>query len=202
MTHVIVKRYGKFNRYKQKYFIIAFITALLLVACSRNLSQQTTNEEGFVAIEKALKHKFGNDAYYTDLTITHNKTIGNIIEVIVTENPESLKMGQWHLTQNSWEQTSEIRLEVPKGSKPSDFMFQLDKSINLSTLGALVETSSKQLTVEKDLENPTLHLASVKFPRNGDRSKTEYLVMLQPEHGGTTFTFSYHLNGNLKRMDY
>jgi len=182
--------------------IIAFITTLLLVACNKNLSQQTTDEEGFIAIEKALKHKFGHDAYYTDLTIAYNKTLGNIIDIIVTENPESLKMEQWSLAQNTWKQTSEITLEVPRGSKASDYMFQLDDNINLSTLGALIEASSKQLTVEKDLENPTLHLASVKFPRNGDRSKTEYLVMLQPEHGGTTFTFSYHLNGNLKRMDY
>jgi len=34
-------------------------------------------------------------------------------------------------------------------------------------------------------------MAAISFPENGDIVKTEYLVMLQPENGGTTFTFQY-----------
>lgn len=184
-----------------KHLALLFIFGLL-VSCGESISNQAASSESFSGIENELKSKFGNEAYYTDLTITYNKSIGNIVGVTVTDNPESLKMGQWNSTQNNWKQTSEITLEVPSGSKASDFMFQLDDNINLSTLGTLVETSSKQLADEKDIEKPILHLASVKFPRNGDDSKTEYLVMLQPEHGGTIFTFSYHLNGELIKMDY
>ena len=120
----------------------------------------------------------------------------------VTDNPESLKMGQWNQTQSTWKQNSEISLEVPQGSKAADFMFQLNEKINLTKLGELVEKSSLQLTAEKNIENPALHMAFVKFPKNGDISKAEYTVMLKPENGGTTFTFYYKLNGDLIKMDY
>lgn len=180
--------------------LVIAITALM--SCGGNLENQPATVAGFSAIEKELKSEFGNDAYYTDLTIIYNKSIGNIIGVTVTDNPESLKMGQWNLTQDIWKQNSEITLEVPNGSKASDFMFQLNEKINLSKLGELVEKSSIQLTTEKNIENPLLYMAFVKFPKNGDISKTEYLVMLKPETGGTTFTFSYKLNGDLIKMDY
>ncbi|WP_034242117.1 hypothetical protein [Aquimarina atlantica] len=52
---------------------------------------------------KRTENKFGSNAYFTDLTISYNRTIGsNIIGVTVTEAPKSLKMGQWNLTQNIW----------------------------------------------------------------------------------------------------
>lgn len=188
--------------YSNHIKILIVLIAFSLLSCSENASHQEATADGFSIIENDIKNKFGNDAYYTDLTITYSKSIGNMIGVTVTENPESLTMGQWHLTQNNWEQTSKITLEVPVGSNASDFMFQLNDNINLSTLGALIEKSVKQLTSEKNISNPTLNLASIKFPRNGDLSKTEYLVMLQPEHGGTTFRFSYHLNGDLIDFDY
>lgn len=176
-------------------FAIALLITLL--SCGGGTSKQPANAEGFGAIEKELKSKFGDDAYYTDLTITYNKSIGNIVGVTVTEAPESLKMGQWNSSQNSWKQNSEISLEVPKGSKAADFMFQLNEKINLSTLGELVEKSSEQLKIDKKLENAALHMALIKFPKNGDIAKTEYTVILKLENGGTIFTFSYKLNGEL-----
>ncbi len=187
---------------KRINLLFAVIILITIISCGDTISKQTANAEAFSFIEQELKNKFGNDAYYTDLTITHNKSIGNIIGVTVTENPESLKMGQWNLTQDTWKQNSDISLEVPKGTKAADFMFQLNDKINLSTLGALVKKSIEQLKSENNLENPILYMASVKFPKNGDVSKTEYYVSLKPENGGTTFTFSYKLNGHLIKMDY
>ncbi len=69
-------------------------------------------------------------------------------------------------------------------------------------LHKLVETSIKTLQNEKQIEAPSLQMATIKFTKNGDLVKTEYLVMLQPKNGGTTFTFSYKLNGDLIKMDY
>ena len=45
-------------------------------------------------------------------------------------------------------------------------------------------------------------MAHIYFPKNGDVSKAEYYVKLEPENGGTTFTFSYTLDGELIKMDY
>lgn len=186
---------------KLKTCVVGFAMALF-ISCGGGASKQEANAKGFDAIEDILKSKFGDGAHYTDLTITYNESIGNIVGVTVTEAPESLKMGQWSLSQDNWAQTSEIELEVPQGTKAADFMFQFGDTVNLEKLGELVEQSKEKLSAEKDIEKPSLHMALIKMPKNGDRSKIEYVVMLKPENGGTTFTFNYGVNGVLTNMDY
>lgn len=187
------------NTFKQFGIIISI---LIFISCGGNSSNQPATATGFSNIEKDLKSEFGDDAYFTDINIVYNKSIGNIIGVTVTKDPASLQMGQWNQTQGIWKQNSEISLEVPEGTKAADFMYQLNDQIHLKQLGALIEKSKKQLQDEKNLDNPTLSIASILFPKNGDISKTEYLVSLTPEHGGTTFRFYYKLNGDLRKMDY
>ncbi|WP_040248960.1 hypothetical protein [Psychroserpens mesophilus] len=194
----------KLTYLKQNYtqLILIALTLTLVCSCGTGTSKQSANAEGFTNIEQELNSKFGKNAYYTDLSISYDATIGNMISVTVTEDPESLKMEQWINSQDSWEQTSEITLEVPQGSKAADFMFQLNDAISLSQLGALVANSCDQLKSEKNIENPTLSIAHVKFPKNGEFSKAEYAINLKPENGGTTFRFYYKLNGELIKMDY
>ena len=184
-----------------KLFLFVSLVSTL-ISCGSSASKQPATAAGFSAIETAIKQQFNNDAYYTDLTVIYNKSIGNSISTTVTQDPTSLSMGEWNMSQNRWTQTSEISLEIPQGSKATDFMFQLNDTINLKKLGELIEKAKEELTSKKNLKNPSLHLASIKFPKNGDRSKTEYLVMLKPEHGGTTFSFSYTINGDLIAMNY
>lgn len=181
---------------------ITIVAMITVMSCGGVTNNQPATADGFANIEQELKSKFGDNAYYTDLTISYNKSIGNIIGVTVTEDPNSLKMGQWNLTQGNWKQNQDISLEVPQGTKPEDFMFQLNEKINLSILGELVEKASGQLITEKNIENPMLSMAFIKFPKNGDVSKTEYTVMLKPETGGTTFTFSHGLDDDSIKMDY
>ncbi|MDH7447571.1 hypothetical protein [Aquimarina sp. 2201CG14-23] len=187
-----------------KVFKSTVIIAIMvfIVSCGKSTDEQSADAKGFSAIENEIKSKFGNEAYFTDITITYNSAIGNIIGVTVTDAPESLKMGQWNLTQNAWRQNTEISLEVPQGSKAADFMFQLNEKMNLSKLGELVEISGKQLKDEKNIENPTLNMAYIKFPKNGNIAITEYVVALKPESGGATYTFRYKLNGDFIKMDY
>ncbi|WP_146052864.1 hypothetical protein [Aquimarina sp. I32.4] len=175
---------------------------ITLLSCGGGASKQPANAEGFAVIEEEIKSKFGDEAYFTHLSIAYNKSIGNMIGVTVTKAPESLKMGQWNLSQGNWTQNSEISLEVPEGTKAVDFMFQLNEKINLSKLGELVESSCKQLKEEKSIENPTLSMAQIKFPKNGDITKTEYVVIIIPENGGTNFIFSYELNGDFIGLNY
>ena len=174
----------------------------LISACGGKLSDQEATEDGFLSIEESLKEKFGEKAYYTELTIIYNKSIGNIISVTATDDPASLKMGQWSFSQNTWTQTSEISLEVPEGMQASDFMFKLGDPINLGRLGELAEVSKRNLESEKGIQNPAFHMAAVKIPMDGDPSKIEYLIQLKPENGGTTFTYSYSLNGDMIDLSY
>ena len=184
-----------------KFTAMVALALITLMSCG-GISSQEANAEGFGAIDKELKSKFGESAYYTDLSISYDKTVGNIVGVTVTEDPESLQMGQWNLMQNTWKQNSEITLEVPEGTKAASFMFQINDKINITLLGELVEKSITQLKAEKGLKNPVLDMAFVRFPKDGDISKTDYNVMLEPENGGTTFRFTYALDGKLIKMDY
>lgn len=183
-------------------FSLLLISTLVFTSCGGGSSKQEANATGFSVIESQIKDKFGEEAYYTDLSITYNESIGNIVSVTVTDNPESLKMTQWNQTQDNWNQTSEVTIEIPEGTKAADFMFQLNESLNLKKLGELVEKSKTQLTKEKNLESPKLYNAYIHFPDNGDVSKAEYVVNLVPKNGGTTFSFSYTLAGELIKMDY
>lgn len=187
---------------KLKRLNLLLVLLFHVVSCSNSIQNQPATADGFQNIENALKDKFGKDAYYTDLTITYNQSIGNIVGVTVTEVPESLKMGQWNLTQGNWQQNSDIIIEVPVGTKASDFMFQLGDTISLSKLGALVEQSIQKLKDEKDIKNPILSIAGLNFPDNGDISKAQYMINLKPESGGTTFSFYYSLSGDLIKSDY
>lgn len=187
---------------KSPKLLIVLMFMSIFCSCGNNVSDQPATSEGFIAIENELKDKFGDQAYYTDLKILYIKGIGNSISTTVTDNPESLKMGDWDLTNNTWSQRSEVTLEVPQGTKAADYMFQLNGRISLAELGELVEKSKAQLTEDKDIEDPILNMAFVKFPKNGDIAKTEYAVRLEPDRGGTTFTFYYTLKGELLKMDF
>lgn len=182
-------------------FITVFIL-ITLISCGNGTSNQPHTAAGFGSIEKEFKSKFGKDAYYTDIHISYNDNIGNIVTLTVTEDPASLKMEQWNLAQNSWTQAAEVTLEIPGDSKATDFMFQLNEKINLTKFGRLVEKSSKQLIDEKDIENPALFSALFKYPKDGDISDAQYNVSLKPENGGATFHFYYTLDEELIKMDY
>ncbi|WP_430412281.1 hypothetical protein [Kordia sp.] len=182
--------------------ILIILSIFTLISCGGNSGNQPATAAGFSIIEKEIKSEFGDNAYFTDISIIYDKTIGNIVTITVTKDPNSLKMGQWNLTQGVWKQNSEISLEVPKGTKAADFMYQLNDQINLTKLGTYIEQAKKQLQNEKSLKNPSLSIAAIIFPKNGDISKTEYSISLKPENGGTTFQFYYTLNGELRKMEY
>ena len=187
---------------KKLNLLLLIGVVLTLIACGGSSGEQPATAAGFTVIEDGLKSQFGDDAYYTEISIVYNKSIGNIIGATVTTDPSSLKMGQWNQTQGTWQQNSDISLEVPAGTQAADYMYQLNNKINLTQLGSLIEQSQQQLKDDKGLDNPTLSIASIISPKNGDLSKTEYLVNLKPENGGTTFRFSYALDGSLIKMDY
>lgn len=186
---------------KLKLAVVMLALTSVLVSCG-GFGKHPATAEGFSKIEQEIKDKFGADAYFTDLTIVHVESLGNLANVTVTEDPSSLKMGEWGQVNGAWKQSSEVTLELPKGTKAEDFMFQLDNEINLRKMGELVEKAKAHLMTEKKLDNSRLSLASIKYPDNGDRSKAEYYISLEPESGGTSFSFSYTLSGELIGMDY
>jgi hypothetical protein len=185
---------------KLKFTLIAVVSALALTSCGGGT--EAANGEGFASLEKEVKTKFGENAYFTDLTVSYVESIGNVVSVNVTEDPESLKMGEWNLTNGTWNQTSEITLEVSEGSKASDFMFQLKDKFSMKALGDLVEESIEKLKAEKKIEEPVLSMAFIMFPDDGDISKAKYCVKLEPKTGGTSFSYYYQIDGTFIEMNY
>ncbi|NOQ75260.1 MAG: hypothetical protein GQ574_24830 [Crocinitomix sp.] len=187
---------------KRLKFTVIAVVLTTLISCGGGSANQEATADGFTEIQNEFKSKFGDNAYYTDLDIVYDESIGNIINTIVTSEPESLKMAEWSQSQGAWTETSEVSLEIPEGTKATDFMFQLGDEISLTELGGLIEKAKLKLKEEKDLANPTLSIASIIFPDDGDVSNASYSISLNPENGGTTFRFSYSLDGELLDMDY
>jgi hypothetical protein len=192
---------NKEKKMKKLGLISCAILSIALMSCG-GASNVDSNAKGFTALQDELKSEFGENAYYTELSIVNIESIGKSISATVTKEPASLKLGEWNYSQNNWKQSAEITIEISEGSAPEDFMFQLDDKINLTKLGELVEKSKAKLTEEKQIENPRLSMAFIKIPRSQDISKAEYSVSLEPENGGTSFSFYYKLDGELIKMDY
>ena len=121
-----------------KRTVIALTIVSALISCGVGSSKFPATADGFTAIEKDIKSEFG-DAYFTDISVTYDKSVGNILNVTVTKDPLSLKMGQWNQIQGFWRQNSDISIEVPQGTKAEDYMYQLGKEISLTKLGELIE---------------------------------------------------------------
>ncbi|WP_299099933.1 hypothetical protein [uncultured Winogradskyella sp.] len=77
---------------KVTYKMVLVIGFSSLIACGGGSEKQPAIADGFSDIENDIKNEFGSDAYYTDLTITYKKSIGNIIGVTVTEDLSTLKI--------------------------------------------------------------------------------------------------------------
>lgn len=185
-----------------KNTLLAFIAVFALSSCGSDTGDAKANAEGFNSIEQQLKSKFGDAAYYTNLAVINIEGMGNSVNITVTEDPASLQMGEWNFVNGKWTQNSTVTIEIPEGTRAKEFMFQLDEGINLKTLGGLIEKAKNQLTTEKQIENPKLHIASIQFPDTGNMDDAKYLVSLKPEHGGTTFSFYYKLDREFIEMTY
>lgn len=175
-----------------------FIGAFLFSSCAKNFTQ---DEKGFTEIEKELKSKFGENAYYTNLSVSYDSNVGTIILATVTDNPESLKMGEWHFMKGSWKQISDVTLELGSGVA-EDYMYKLGGDFDLKKVGKLVEESIKKLSEEKQINDAVATIVSMNAPNNRHLSETQIFINLKPKNGGTSFTFFYALDGKLISFDY
>lgn len=178
--------------------LFVVLTCLTLVSCGSGGG----SDQNFSSVKENLVEKFGAEAYFTELNVTYNEAIGYIINVMQTNDPESLKMAEWTYSNGDWTQTSDVTLEVPDGYKGEDFMYQLKGYITIEKLEKLIEDAKSHLAKEKGIEKSKLALAAIKYPEVAEGAEAEFIINLQPETGGTTFAFSYDLVGELIEMDY
>ncbi len=183
--------------------IIYTLVVLAFVSCSKE-QKFAENADSIKQLETVLADKFGKDAYYTSITLSNSGTSsGDILSVTQTEDPSSLKMGEWNFFQGKWTQSSEVTLELSQGAQAKDFMFQLDgNTVKLDVLGKLLEESKEKVTSEKKIEEVEVTSVFMNAPNNGDFSAMEYFITIKPKNGGTSFDFRYNLDGTLIKFDY
>ena len=192
---------------KTGFGILCLLMALFVVtSCGPDPSKYSQDAEGFAKLQEDFKAKFGADAYYTDIAInftpgnSHGSGLG--FHVTVTNDPASLKMQEWvYNSYSNWKNTADVTLEIDGDSKPEEFMYQLGGKFDLKKVGELIEQSRKKLADEKQIENAALNMALLKTPDDDAASETDIVIMMKPENGGTTFTFRYDLDGNLKSFN-
>ncbi len=182
---------------KNLFILVSLCLGLAFFSsCSKKYTQDA---KGFSEIEVDLKSKFGEDAYYTNISVVYDKNVGNIINLAETKEPASLEMKEWNYLKGAWNQIADVTLEI-SGGEAKDFMFQLGKDVSLGKVGEMVEASKEKLADEKKIDNAVAKIVSVKVPDNGD--KINIFISLEPENGGTSFTFFYDLEGNLTQFNY
>ncbi|RZS90699.1 hypothetical protein [Aquimarina brevivitae] len=177
--------------------LILMLIVILSASCGFNSSGDVKD---FTEIQEELKDQFGENAYYSQLVIFHDPNMGTYFNASGTDKPSSLTLEEWNWMQGNWKQTSEITLEI-SGGKAEDFLFRLDKDISLPKLEELIAASVKKLKDEKNIDG-VLHMASIFNPENGNNKELKYQITLKPQTGGTSFDFTYGLDGGLEDFDY
>lgn len=181
-------------------FFLVVLTTIALSSCGSSIKSYD-DANAFKALKKELDDKFGADAYYTDIAVM-NMDETSTISATVTTDPTSLKMAEWMKYDGKWDQKADVKLEISGETDPTNFMFQLDKNIDIELFGRLVDEAKQKVITEKEIEEVTLVTALVNAPDDGDFSKTRYFIVIQPKHGGTRFSFWYKLDGTLDKFKY
>ena len=178
-------------------YLLTISLCLFATSCKTKYEQ---NAEGFKKLSTDLESKFGKDAWYTSISLSKagDGNEGYIVAVDKTDDPSSLKQERWVKSGGMWEQAANVTVEV-KGGQPSDFMFRLNKEIDLSKLGEFVTTTKKTLEEEKKITNATLKLAIVSTNNTilNKSEKINYTVILTAPEGGNTYSYTYNNRGEL-----
>lgn len=161
-------------------------------------------EEGVKETREQLDSKFGKGAWYTDVTLSYDKSTGTVITGTGTADPNSPKLIERHLMKGIWKDLSEITMEISGGGQPKDFMFTLDQ-VNMDKIPALVKQSKEKVSKEKGIKDVVVTWVSISMPdklNNDKPAKPSYRLNVEPESGGTHFTFIYDVQGNFENMIY
>lgn len=186
--------------------LIALFSIALLASCgglgSGPVFDSKESVDKFIGL---LNEKFTEEAGYMQIILTYNEQIGNTAIVQVTKDINSNKVEEWMYTSGTWQQKSEITMEVPEGASPADFMFQL-KDLGITGLADMVVKAKTKVTTEKDMKDVVCTSASFIMPdRRQSENKVEDVlqsVTIEPASGGTNFNCFFDTKGEIRDMSY
>lgn len=177
-----------------KFSMLSTMLFAVLICFTQCKPSITT--DNLLEFEKDLKSKFGNNAFYTNISIGNDKAVGSIVNVTATNDPSSLKMTEWKQMCGTWEETADVTMEIEDGSA-DEFMFSLGKEVSMAKANELLLLSKKKLADEKQINTTFVTLLMINTPSRGTKAESTYMISLEPENGGTAFNFIYDLSGKL-----
>jgi hypothetical protein len=182
----------------RNFFLLALICCSLgFSSCKKGFNYSS---ESMARLNGELKDKFGNDAWYTSIIIRHDpqKDSDNIITVMETKDPNSLKQEQWVFRDGFWEKAANVTVQIGSG-KPSDYMFRLDKAVRLSLLTKLMEQSQQKLSVDKNIKDAQFDFVSITSNNEWQNRKQSivYTISLHSAGQDKSYSMVYNLNGAL-----
>ena len=189
---------------KKNKLVLTFIACTsLFYSCKSLKGKAFETTEGIAEVVTKLNEAFGENASYTDITISYIKGIGSTISATGTKDPSSSKMISKLYSNGNWKDDSEVIIEVSGGAKPSDFMFTLSEVEQLKKVPEMVRISIEKIKKDKKIDVVAEHV-SVKYPSRimGPDDKLSFDVNLAPENGGTSFITSFDEVGNFQRLIY
>ncbi|BAV05850.1 hypothetical protein FLA_1862 [Filimonas lacunae] len=182
------------------------LLAITLTACEYFGGGGCTYEtaDGIKDAQKELDSKFGKGAGYTDVMFSFHKDVGTVITATGTPDLNSAKLIERHRMKGIWKDLSEITMEISGEGKPRDFMFTLDQ-VDLSKIPAMVKQAKEKIQKEKGIDKVIASSVSLSMPDkldNKEDGNPTYHINVEPESGGTTFSFVYDVKGNFKNLIY
>lgn len=187
--------------------LLALFSIALVFSCGGSLGNAPVfdSKESVNKFITLLNEKFTPEAGYMQVIVTYDKQIGNTVIVQATKDINSNKVEEWVYTSGVWQQKSEITMEVPEGTTPADFMFQL-KDVGMANLADMVTKAKTKVTTEKEIKEVICTTASFTMPdRRQSEDKLDDInrsITIAPENGGTNFNCFFDPNGEILDMSY
>lgn len=179
-----------------KYIVRVILPILVLIlvfpSCKFRISY---DEVGMEKLEQILEQKFGQDAWYSEITVLSQSEDETLIRVKETKDKEFLKGKTWVKQGDTWMDMENIQFTFDDGNPESHF-FQLNKAVSLDTLIALTQRCLKQLENE-GLKEISVYFISIQSAPIVKSASQRYLysVSLMDKSSGEKYYFQFDSQG-------
>jgi len=185
-------------RYLSPLSALALCLALSLGSCKYRLSY---DKEGMQQLHKELTHKFGSDAWYSEITVLNPSEEETLIRVKTTDDPNSLRGKSWVKQAGSWIPLEDVVFQF-SDSQPQSHLFQLGRQASLDTLAQLIKRSATTLR-QQGIDSATVHFVSIQSAQmvKQEDKRILYNISFRNHADGQSYTFVYDLRGRLLMLN-
>lgn len=175
--------------------LICLAFCLVMTSCKYHVPY---NEAGMQKLQKDLFDKFGENAWYSEISILSVSDNETALRVKETADPNSLRAKAWLKQSEDWIPQDEVMLQFNDGT-PKEHLFQLSKGkMSLKTLADLIAQSNAKLK-EKGLGSAKINFVSIQSAQlvKSDAQRVIYNISYENKSDNKSYSFVYDMNGKL-----